>query len=393
MRAHKRIVWTAVSVVCLCLSAAAQDALLRERGVFDGLDAEFTFEVAAPGTRLAVQLVQTGADRAEAGNAHFTLLTPAGDVLLERESGSGGLSAIEMVDAREAGQYTVRLSAEDISGEWSLSVMSANGNAPYYAVLTGGALMLLVGLSAGIGWWLATRVQLRWLVLGAALWIVSLAVKIGLSLTVATRLLTSLEAALPEGLYFALGALYVGFESALCEMGAVILLAFFLRSMASNPLRALGIGVGAGAFEAALLGILSMGGAAVALSGLEQAQTARVMMLSGSATTSLVFLLSPIERAMTILAHMASRGLILYGFATGRVRPVVWGFLLFTGLDGVAGLAHVSGLVGTVSLWWIELMILPFALISVFAISWLLRQWPAAAVPEEEDTPPAVEAA
>ncbi len=37
------------------------------------------------------------------------------------------------------------------------------------------------------------------------------------------------------------------------------------------------------------------------------------------------------------------------------------GFLIFTLLDGLAGGFHVAGMIGQISVWWIELAILPFA--------------------------------
>jgi hypothetical protein len=59
-----------------------------------------------------------------------------------------------------------------------------------------------------------------------------------------------------------------------------------------------------------------------------------------------------------------------------------------TGIDAVAGWAHLSGFLGTESVWWIELYIAPFAVISIPLIMWCLRNWP---VDEEKATGPSTQ--
>ena len=54
---------------------------------------------------------------------------------------------------------------------------------------------------------------------------------------------------------------------------------------------------------------------------------------------------------------------------------VFGGFLIFTLLDGIAGASHVSGKIGHISMWWIELAILPFALISIPILKWIHVGW------------------
>lgn len=365
------------AAVLLSSAAAAQEILLEERGEFEGLNAEFAFEMQTRGARLAVKFTQLDLERAPDGNARFVLLAPSGETVIEQRFEAERVMVLEMAEVAEAGPYTIRISAEEVPGEWQLSVISAQSNAPFYGIFAGGVLMLLVGLAAGMGWWWFTGVQFRWMALGGGLWLAGLVLKGAFSMVSAGPVMEWLEANLPHAAHIAAASLYVGIQSSVFEIGAVILLACYLRSMAKTPIRALSIGLGAGALEAVLISTGPLISVPMAFSEGASANMVQSVYLHSVAHTSLFFLATPVERILAILAHVASRGLILYGFATHRVRPAVWGFLLFTGLDGVAGFAHVSGFVGAVSLWWIELMLLPFALISVFVISWLLRRWPA----------------
>lgn len=47
-----------------------------------------------------------------------------------------------------------------------------------------------------------------------------------------------------------------------------------------------------------------------------------------------------------------------------------------TAIDAIAGYVHLAGLLGSVSLWWIELAIAPAALLSIPILVWCTRNWP-----------------
>jgi hypothetical protein len=55
-------------------------------------------------------------------------------------------------------------------------------------------------------------------------------------------------------------------------------------------------------------------------------------------------------------------------------------------LDSIAGAAQLSEKLGTFSLWWIELAILPFGLISVPILRWCSRCFPSKATELEGRT-------
>ena len=63
---------------------------------------------------------------------------------------------------------------------------------------------------------------------------------------------------------------------------------------------------------------------------------------------------------------------------------IVWGFVLFTLLDGIAGGVHVSGKLGTFSPWWVELALLPFALVSVPILRWCYKKYRIESCPSGE---------
>jgi hypothetical protein len=100
-----------------------------------------------------------------------------------------------------------------------------------------------------------------------------------------------------------------------------------------------------------------------------------------------LWLVGPVERLICVLCHTSSRALVLLGVARGRWGwPFFWGFLILTAIDSVAGYAHLTGILGKTSVWWIELAIAPAAVVSIPVLIWCVRNWPetAEAAPDAE---------
>jgi uncharacterized membrane protein YhfC len=237
---------------------------------------------------------------------------------------------------------------------------------------------LVLLLVVGVVWVTRRRfkVRFRWLWVGAGLWTVAVVLKIVSSILTMDAVMEALEAAVAHGAYVVLGSAYVGIHSAIFEIGLTIVAAWLWRKLIASPARAVTIGVGAGAFEAMLLGLAAIGGAIMVQVGNEQTLVA---LAHQGASTPLAWLIATVERGLTIPAHVASRALVFYGFAHTRRRPVLLNIILFAVIDTVGGGVHVADLVGRISMWWIELSFVPVAALSFYVIHWVVRHWRAGA--------------
>ncbi len=235
--------------------------------------------------------------------------------------------------------------------------------------------MIIVALIPLFYWRRLTNLKFRWFCLGAGLWFVSVELKSIFASLYDETIIGFLSANLPELLSGAAGGLYIGIRSSFFEIGLTLLAVLIWKQLGRNSERAIGIGIGAGSFEALLLGLGVLFGAVVYFAGLPGAEEVRVALDSPAELTTLFFLIGPAERSLTIPVHVASRALIILGVAKKKALMVFLGFLIFTLLDGVAGAAHVFGLVGEISLWWIQLAVLPFALLSIPLIIWCYKKW------------------
>ncbi len=129
-------------------------------------------------------------------------------------------------------------------------VRTAVPRALFYA----GPLMVLVGLVFALLWKRWSRARWRWLWAGAGLWTAGVLLKALWALLLNGPALAALRAATSPGLYVACGAIYIGLLTGVFEIGITVVAALIWPRLARWGHRAVGVGVGAGVFEAVLIG-------------------------------------------------------------------------------------------------------------------------------------------
>ena len=278
----------------------------------------------------------------------------------------------------------IQLDPQGHGGEYSVWFDSIDMTTTVSNVLASGFGMIVVAIAAVIVWRRISHVGFRWFWIGAGLWTVAVAVKVVCALLTNAAVIGYLTSHLPYQVQVACGGLFLGIQSSLCEMGFTLLAVWFWRQLGKEADRAVAIGVGAGAFEAFLLGLAQWVAAAVVIVGLPGTESVGEDLAKGVAVTPLMWLIGPVERVIAILCHASSRTLILLGVVHRRRMMIVWGFVLFTLLDGIAGGVHVSGKLGTFSPWWVELALLPFALVSVPILRWCYKKYRIESCPSGE---------
>ncbi len=243
------------------------------------------------------------------------------------------------------------------------------------ALLVSGILMVVVGLAFVVLVRLVWAVPMRWSFAGAVIWVVGVALKSAWALGPHGSLLALLENSVPRLGYLIAGSLYIGGLTGVFEIGITLAAALIWRSLSRTAARALAVGVGAGVIEAILLGLGAAAGALALMLNLPGTEALREEFATVGATPAL-WLIGPAERAIAILCHTGSRVLVLLAVARGRWSLFWYGFLILTGIDTIAGYVHLAELAGSANLWWVELALLPFALLSVATVRRCVRGWP-----------------
>lgn len=319
-----------------------------------------------------------------AGKVNVRVVRPGGRVIDDHgTSGSMRIGGRLIRTYGRTGEYQVQVVPDGALGTWSIRVvLTPDTSAPMSVVnVVPGVGMTLVGVIAVLWWRWRSGAPWRWFWVGAAVWTVGVALKFAWAIPLNEPILAAIEAVVPHSAYLVLGAIYIGALTGVFEIGITLLAALVWKNMSRDAARGVAVGVGAGAFEAILLGLAATAVMVAALIvGGEFADEVRQATARSAGPTSLIWLVGPVERVIAILCHISSRALVLLGVARGRWRwPFFWAFVIMTAIDSVAGYAYLAGLLGNVSTWWIELAIAPAALVSVPVIAWCVRTWPAPA--------------
>ena len=228
--------------------------------------------------------------------------------------------------------------------------------------------MLVLAIGAVVYWRRVSKTALRWFWAGAGLWLVSVVMKLVVAVFTNRAVIGYMQAHLPQLVYVLAGSLFLGIQSSLFEIGLTLIAVLAWRQLGHDSNRAIAVGVGAGAFEALLLGLASGASIVACIAGAPGSEIIREGVETVAAGTPVFWLLATVERAIAIPCHTASRALVLLGVTRKAPSWVLSGFVLFALLDGVAGAAHVSGAIGSISMWWIELALLPFAVASILIL-------------------------
>jgi hypothetical protein len=243
------------------------------------------------------------------------------------------------------------------------------------ALLVPGMLMVVVGAASVLIVRLVWAVPMRWFFAGAGIWVVGVALKSAWAVGPHESVLAFLENSVPRLVYLIAGSLYIGGLTGVFEIGTTLAAALIWRSLSRTAARAMAVGIGAGAIEAIVVGVAGAGVALALMLNIPDMEDVR----EGLATigpTSAWWLIGPAERVIAVLCHTGSRVLVLLAVARGRPSLFWYGFLLLTGVDAVAGYVHIGGLLESVNPWWVELALLPFALLGVAAVHRCVRGWP-----------------
>jgi uncharacterized membrane protein YhfC len=245
-----------------------------------------------------------------------------------------------------------------------------------YLFVLQGCSMLAVALLAAFLWRQRTHVGWRWFLVGAAIWTAGVTGKLIWSALLNPVLLGTIKGYGGAAAYPFLGAFYLGINSAVWEIGVTAIAARRWRNMTRNPDRAAGVGVGAGAFEAGLLGLVVTISIVLALFDGPSGQEIADSIAQLNETTPIAWLVGPVERVIAILLHVSTRMLVLLAVVHRRRELFWYGFALFAFADGLAGFAIMTEVLTTRSVWWFEFALLPVVVVSLAIIAWCYRHWP-----------------
>ena len=377
----KKAIWLLVWVTLSCgWPVSAQ--LLHTSGDLTTNDvAPRSFKFKADAGKIVVQIsVNT-----RPGTVDFAIRSPVGGFLGQQRAGVATINNWGLT-VTNGGDCELVVTPHQTAGRWDVRINQVPPVGALYKQILSGALMITVAGVAVFACWLRTRVQWRWFWAGAGIWTVGVLLKSAVALPLNPIFCGDGQPL--AGLKLCIGSVYCGLITGIFEIGVTLAAALVWRRLAASPARAVAVGLGAGAFEALLMGLAASVGSWVAIA---TGRTDLVLnSLSGIvAHTPLLWLAGPVERVIVILTHTAARVLVLRAVAGRRWLGFWAGFGWLSGLDLVGGAGLLTVMVASGSGWLLELMLLPFGVLSLPLIVWAVRHWPSTEL--KDLGPPAAE--
>lgn len=270
---------------------------------------------------------------------------------------------------------TVRITAQQATGEWRLDFQEIRRSAMLFSLLVSGCLVVL--MTAAITVWSRKhmRISWKWLFVGAGAWCAGVVLKFVTAYFANAPVLEIIKSSLGNLAFLTLGSTYIGLLTGIFEIGMTLIFVLLVRSVLEKPEYALGVGLGAGLVEALLIGFSTIGSSFSVATGSTSGDAITGAVAQAAVLTPMLWLVSPIERMIAILCHASSRTLVIFALAHRKLRYFWAGFLILTVIDAIAGYYHISGLINKISTWWVELLMLPFAIASIPIIKWCFSNW------------------
>ncbi|UCD03164.1 MAG: YhfC family intramembrane metalloprotease [Candidatus Aenigmatarchaeota archaeon] len=240
--------------------------------------------------------------------------------------------------------------------------------------------MMLVGIVPVLWWRYRTLVPWRYFATGALVWLIAITVKVAMDLTVTIFFVNWLT-----GIYTALGiaiisGAYVGLRTGLLEsgFGYLAVLRGKLKDMTFR--QAFAFGMGFGASEAFVLGMLSFLNIAVLLAFPQVLDLLTPIQRAGlleQLTLPPILVLAPIiERAFTLAVHIFCMVLVVQSVKTGKASYFIVSFLFKTALDGALPFLTMNfDLTSVLGVYYIESFVAVMGLISAVGLFWLKSRY------------------
>lgn len=310
----------------------------------------------------------------ESGKLSFELRDPSGEVAWTPGVMGGEFQIKTAVQPEKTGAYQLGLVWDGpVTASYDISYRVQELTP---VVLAPGLGMVLVAL-AFIGYALTRRLGFGYLALGGLAWIVAVALKFAWAVPVNPSVYQALTGGLPAPWGTLLFHLYVGALTGMFEVALLWLVLRYTRLGSVPWNKALAFGIGFGAIEALLLGLLSFISAASGLLAPDLIPAPTLAQLA--LANNLLYDLAPIvERLAVIFVHILTCVLLFYGVLSGQKRWFGAAFLYKTLLDSVASFAQFWGVNALGHLWTIEAVMILFGLIGLWGLRRISQRYPKA---------------
>jgi hypothetical protein len=372
--ANKRFVlFPIVVAVVFGARLAAAGIVAEHRGAYIKLDAiaeSFSVEITDVQQEYGISVTAI----LDAGSGSLRVLDPDGAMIYQHLWSDRYSQERARLPVTKAGSYTVAVSIDKGRGEWRARIVALPSRAALkWMYLSAGLLIVIPVAMLGAAYWHGASI--RWAALGAIvfvsgrlIWLVGAVI-----LDISARY--ALEDAMPYRAFLWVQSLMLGLWQGLAASLAVLAFAFLVKPLRQRPLHAIAVGIGAGGFEMAMTGVISLLGLSVMFGGGPKSDKAQFTQAYDMAVTAVLPVAEPMVLGLTSACTVAATLLIVYGIRVQRFSPVLGGAAVFGTVLTAIGASRGITLFGPESRWVIAVLLLPVAVLSLVLIRRNLPYW------------------
>jgi uncharacterized membrane protein YhfC len=208
---------------------------------------------------------------------------------------------------------------------------------PSFLFAFSGLGMIAVALIAVFFWQPSKRsMLLRFFLLGALAWIVGVSLKIAWAIPTNSTVRSSCDSIFGAGPGVLIYSLYIGLLTGVFECGVTYLFSSKTRLKKSEWQECVAFGIGFGAIESFLLGLVDLVSIVVVICFFDFIPSSVRANLVGRYSELWTIPVPILERASTLLIHVYASVLILYGVRVCQNRWFWYSFFFKTGIDAFA---------------------------------------------------------
>lgn len=234
--------------------------------------------------------------------------------------------------------------------------------------------MIVAGLAAVFWWKASSKVKWKYFLFGAVLWVLAIAPKFLMDMTITRPFYMMLSAYGEAALLIGLG-LYVGLRTGFFESGFSYIAVAKTKFRKMKLKEALAFGIGFGSIEAIALGVV---GFLNIIAFVLDPSLASLLPLEQQASLDLptVIVLAPIiERASAIAIHVFGSLLVVYAVAKKKINYLFASILFKTFVDGIVPLlGYAFDLSSVAGMFTAEIPIVALGLISIYGAKWVAKK-------------------
>lgn len=371
--AQFRIVLIAIVFSAIALGAARGEVIAEHRGAYiksKAITESFPFEIVDATREYGISATAI----LDAGSGSLRVLDPNGEMVYQHLWSTRQSQKRSRLPVAASGTYTLEVTVENARGEWRARVVALPARASLRWMYLSAALLVVLPVVALV----IAQVRgaaFRYAAAGGLMFLIGRVVWFAGAIVLKIAAGYALEDAMPFQAFLWIQSLILGVWEGIAATLAVVTVAVLVRTLRDKPANAIAAGIGAGALEMALTGVISILGLAIMFGGGQKSDGAQFLQAYDMAVTPALVLADPAIYAVRTVCTVAATVLIAYGLRARRFGPVCGGFVLFGSVLTAVGASRTLALFGPESRWLQLGVTLPVAIVSAVVLWRNLAAW------------------